>query len=481
MIPRRFPSLMKHHHAMKHRVLPLALVCLTACATLSPLPSLAQGLRMPAAPSARLDSAANVLPPAHSAATSTAVRQADYIVAVVNSEPITNNEVERRAERVEQQIKSQGGPLPARPALLKDVLERLILEKIQVQLALQAGIKVDDYAVDQAEQTVARQNDVSVAEMHRRLAADGISRERFRTELRDQLLALRVRERDVESRVRVSELDIDQYLQEQQQHSGAGALELNLGHILIQVPENASPDEVAKRAARAQEVLAKLKAGGDFAALAHEYSDAAGSTSGSQMGLRPADRYPELFVNAVAQSGVGAVVGPLRSPAGFHILKVLEKTRSTAAATVVQNHARHILLRVDSGTTERQAAAKLEELRDRIVRGQADFASLAREYSQDGSAKEGGDLGWAAPGRYVPEFEQALDALSPGQISHPVVSRFGVHLIQLVERRTVKLTQREQRDMVRNAVREKKLDKAFATWIEEARARAYVEYRDAPQ
>jgi len=472
---------MKHHHAMKHRVLPLALVCLAASATLAPRAGLAQ-LRLPSDSAAQRLGATAVLPAAGASA-STGVRQADYIVAVVNSEPITNNEVERRAERVEQQIRGQGGTLPPHAALLKDVLERLILEKIQVQLAVQSGIKVDDYAVDQAEQSVARQNSVSVAQMHRQLAAEGITPERFREELRNQLLALRIRERDVESRVRVSDLDVDQYLQEQQQQQqpGGAPLELNLGHILIQVPEGASAQETAQREARAQEVLAKLKAGGDFAALAREYSDAQNKAGGGEMGLRPADRYPELFANATAQADVGAVVGPLRSPAGFHILKVLEKSQGGAAATVVQNHARHILLRTHEGFSERQAAAQLEELRSRVVRGQADFASLAREYSQDGSAKEGGDLGWASPGRYVPEFEQALDALAPGEISHPVVSRFGVHLIQLVGRRQAKLTQREQRDMVRNTVREHKLDKAFADWIEEARARAYVEYRDAPQ
>jgi peptidyl-prolyl cis-trans isomerase SurA len=178
---------------------------------------------------------------------------------------------------------------------------------------------------------------------------------------------------------------------------------------------------------------------------------------------------------------VGSVVGPLRSPAGFHLLKVIDKTHGGVATTAIQNHARHILLRTNAGLTEREAAARLEDLRDRVVRGQAEFAALAREYSQDGSAKDGGDLGWASPGRYVPEFEEVLDALAPGEISHPVVSRFGVHLIQLMGRREAKLTQREQRDMVRDTVREKKLDEAYSTWIQEARGRAYVEYREPPQ
>lgn len=468
---------------MKYRALTLGLACLTAAlAPLAPTGARAQGLR-PSPPGAglpRLPSAATVLPPAGAEA-GTAARQADYIVAVVNSEPITNNEVRQRAERVVQQLASQGAAVPPRELLAKDVLERLIIEKIQVQLAQESGIKVDDYAVGQAEQSVARQNNVSVEAMHRRLAADGIGKERFRQELRSQLLAVRVRERDVESRVRVSDLEVDQYLREQQQAAGAGKLELNLGHILVRVPENATAAEAEQRAARAQEALAKLQAGGDFGTLAREYSDAPEGASGGLLGLRPADRYPDLFVNATQQAGVGSVVGPLRSPAGFHILKVVDKTYGGVATTAVQSHARHILLRANAGLTERQAAERLEEMRERVVRGQADFAALAREYSQDGSAKEGGDLGWALPGRYVPEFEEALDALRPGEISRPVVSRFGVHLIQLLERREARLTQREQRDMVRDAVREKKLDEAFATWIQETRARAYVEYRDAPQ
>ena len=259
-------------------------------------------------------------------------------------------------------------------------------------------------------------------------------------------------------------------------------MEINLGHVLVVVPENATPVQAAERQARAQRAADKVRAGEDFAAVAREFSDAPeGQRAGGLLGLRPADRYPELFVNSTLGLPVGSIVGPVRSPAGFHVLKVVERVTAGMSTTVVQNHARHILLRVGAGLSERQAAERLEELRQRVLRGQADFAALAREYSQDGSAKSGGDLGWAGPGRYVPEFEQALNALRPGEVSQPVVSRFGVHLIELLERREAKLTQREQRDMVRDQVREKKLDEAFTTWIQEARGRAYVEYRDAPQ
>ena len=496
---------MNLHDAMKHRALTLGLACLTALALLAPAPARAQALKLPSGSSAGAPSLASpaatpslvspaaaapgltspaATPPADAAAAG--VRQADYIVAVVNSEPITNNEVRLHANRVAREIASQNGSMPPRERLLKEALERLIVQKIQVQLAKENGIKVDDYAVDQAEASVAQQNQLTIPEMHRRMLADGISVANFREELREQLLALRVRERDVESRVHVSDLEVDQYLRDQQKAAsanpaaGADKLQLNLGHILIRVPENASPEQVEQLKARAQEALTKAKSGAEFSAVAREYSDAPEASSGGVMGLRPADHYPELFVNAARQAGVGSVLGPLRSPAGFHILKVIDKSFDGLSTTVTQTHARHILLQTNAGLTEREAAARLEDLRERVVSGHADFAALAREYSQDGSAQEGGDLGWASPGRFVPEFEQALNALAPGEISHPVVTRFGVHLIQLLERRQTHLTAREQREMVRNVVRDKKLDEAYANWIQEARGRAYVEYRDAP-
>lgn len=465
---------------MNHRAIALGLACLASFVTsgaaaqgLRPSGAAGAGLRTaPAAPSFAL--------PAPGA--SAALRQADFIVAVVNSEPVTNNEVRTRSARIAQQMAQQGVALPPGDLLAREVLERLIVEKIQLQLAREAGIRVDDFAVGQAEEGVAKQNSVSVAEMHRRLAADGISKERFREELRNQMLLQRLREREVQSRVRVSDLDVDQYLREQQSGVDASKQEINLGHILVAVPENASPAQVAERQARAQRAADKVRAGEDFAAVASEFSDAAeAKTAGGLLGMRPAERYPELFVSATAQLPVGGIAGPVRSAAGFHVLKVADKTTAGVPTLVTQSHARHILLRTGPQLTESAAAARLADYRRRIVAGQADFAELAREHSQDGSAKQGGDLGWANPGRYVPEFEQAMNALKPGEVSEPLVSRFGVHLIQLVERREAKLTQREQRDMARDTVREKKVEEAFATWVQELRGRAYVEYRDAPQ
>lgn len=466
---------------MNHRVIALGLVCLASFVTQG---AAAQGLRPSGGVGAGLSRGPAAAPsytlPAPG--TGSALRSADFIVAVVNSEPVTNNEVRARAVRVEQQMAQQGSPLPPRDLLAREVLERLIVEKIQLQLAREGGIRVDDYAVGQAEESVAKQNRVSVDEMHRRLAADGISKERFREELRNQLLLLRLRERDVQSRVRVSDLDVDQYLREQQAGADASKLEINLGHILVVVPENATPQQVEERRVRAQQAADKVRAGEDFAAVAREFSDAAeAKTSGGLLGLRPADRYPELFVSATAQLPLGGIAGPVRSPAGFHVLKLVDKTSAGVPTVAIQSHARHILLRTGPQLTESAAAARLADYRRRVLAGQADFAELAREHSQDGSAKQGGDLGWSNPGRYVPEFEQAMNALKPGDVSEPLVSRFGVHLIQLLERRETKLTQREQRDMARDTVREKKVEEAFANWMQELRGRAYVEYREAPQ
>ncbi len=467
---------------MNHRLLALGLACLGFCALQS---AAAQGLRPAAGAAGSARGLARPAPqtpalPDPSEGSGLTQQQADYIVALVNSEPITNNEVRMRMARIERQIAQQGGAAPPREVLAREVLEQLILEKAQLQEAKDTGIRVDDYAVDQAEQSVARQNQLSVEAFYRRLAEQGISRKTFREELGNQLLLQRLRDREVQSRVRVTDLDVDQYLREQRSEAAAAKAEVNLAHFFVPVPENASPAEVAQRQARAQAAADKLRAGEDFAAVARELADASLGISGGAMGLRPLERYPELFANAVASLPVGAIAGPLRSGAGFHVLKVVERSNAGIPAVITQSHARHILLRTSPQLSETAAAARLAELRRRVLAGTADFADLAREYSQDGSAKQGGDLGWVNPGRFVPEFEEAMNALRPGEISEPVVTRFGVHLIQLLERREVKPSQRELRDMARDTVREQKTEQAYTTWLQELRGRAYIEYRDPP-
>lgn len=421
-------------------------------------------------------------PVAHAQGTaSPASRQSDYIVAVVNSEPITNQEVQRRIARIAQQAKQQGGRVPSQAELARQVLESLVLERAQLQLAREMGIRVDEASVDQGEQNVARQNQIDVAELRRRLERDGTTATQFRNDIRDQILLTRLRDRELESRVKVSDAEAEQYLREQTNAPGAAVSEINLAQVLVVVPEGATPQQVAERLARAQEVQRRAKAGEDFAGLARAYSDATDAAGGGELGLRAPDRYPQLFLDATVALPVGAITEPIRSGAGWHVLKVVEKRQAGPAQTVAQQHARHILLRVGPQLSEAAARERLLTMKRRIESGQADFAALARASSQDGSAAEGGDLGWSSPGQFVPEFEEVLDGLQPGQLSDPIVSRFGVHLIQLIERRRYSLSPREQRDMARSMVRESRMEEAYRSWLQEIRARAYVEMREAPQ
>ena len=411
-------------------------------------------------------------------------RPADYIVVVVNSEPITNSEVRARLTRIEQQLARERTAGPPRAELIRQVLERLIIERAQVQAARQAGIKVDEAAIDEAERNVARQNGIDVAEFRRRLAADGISQAVLREDLRNQVLLSRMREREVEGRIRVTETEIDQFLREFQS-AAAGEAELNLAQILVAIPEAVTAPQLEALMAKARRLQAQARAGEDFAALARQGSDATGLTpggsgNGGAFGLRPVDRYPSLFVEATAALPVGGVSDVVRSGAGFHVLKVLEK-RQSGGMSVVQTRARHILLRPSAQLPEATARQRLVEYRQRIQAGQADFAALAREHSQDGSAPGGGDLGWANPGMFVPEFEDVMDDLAPGQIAEPFVSRFGVHLLQVLERRRTALSPREQREVARNQLRRKKGEEAYVQWAQDVRGRAFVDLREPPQ
>jgi peptidyl-prolyl cis-trans isomerase SurA len=408
-------------------------------------------------------------------------RQADYIVAVVNSEPITNNEVRARVRRADQQLAQQGKPLPPLAELTRLMLERIIAERAQLQLAKELGIQVADSVVDAALQNVAQQNQLSVEGLQQRLKVEGLSFTQLRNDLRNELLLTRVRERELEARAKVSEQEIDQFLQGQDDGSGTNPLEINLAQVLVAVPENATQEQLASLRARAELVLARARSGADFGALAKEFSSASGDSEG-QMGLLPADRYPQLFLDATQNLAVGGVSELIRSGAGFHVLKVIEKKRAGMPASIVtQTRTRHILLRPGAQLSEAAAVARLAEFKKQVVAGRADFAALAREFSQDGSAKDGGDLGWANPGMFVPEFEASMNKLAPGEISEPLVSRFGVHLIQVLERRNVKRPEREQREIVRGLLREKKFEEAYVAWAQEVRGRAYVDYREAPQ
>ncbi|HWP20139.1 MAG TPA: peptidylprolyl isomerase [Burkholderiaceae bacterium] len=404
----------------------------------------------------------------------------DYIVAVVNQELVTNSEVQQRLNRIEQEAQRSGARLPSRDQLRQQVLDALIDERAQLSHARLVGVRVDEAEVDRAIANIAAQNQLTLAQLRERLRTQGMDYARFRANVRDELMVTRLREREVQGRIRVSDAEIEKYLEQLRAEAGS-AVEYDVAQVLIAVPENATPEQEAERRARAEQVLAQARAGADFAQLVREHSDGGNRDQGGRLGLRPANRLPDLFVQAVAPLRAGEVVPQvLRSGAGFHILKLAESKDGKALA-VTQTRARHILLRTSPESPQEAALQRLAEFKRQIEQGEAGFAQLARQYSEDGSAAQGGDLGWALPGQFVPEFEQVMNELPVGRLSDPFVSRFGAHLIQVVDRRQVELDARQQREMATNALREQKFEKAYLDWAREIRAQAYIEMREPPQ
>jgi peptidyl-prolyl cis-trans isomerase SurA len=350
---------------------------------------------------------------------------------------------------------------------------------VQITHARDSGQRVDDSELDRAVANVAAQNQITMEQLRERLRRDGIDFLRFRGNVRDQLLVERVREREVQARIRVSDLEIDEWLAKRRAEAGR-ADELNIAQILVTVPENASEAALAERRARIDAAAARVRGGEAFEAVARELSEDGNRAQGGAIGMRPADRLPDVFVDAVKALRPGEVATQvLRTGAGLHLLKLVDR-RDAGAFSIQQTRVRHILLRPSAQLSAQAAATRLAAFRRAIQSGERSFEALARENSEDGSAAQGGDLGWAAPGMFVPEFEEAMNRLEIGGISEPVVSRFGVHLIQVQERRAVTLDARQQREQARAILREQKFDDAYAEWLRELRARAYVEMREPP-
>ncbi|MFM8343284.1 MAG: peptidylprolyl isomerase [Betaproteobacteria bacterium] len=407
-------------------------------------------------------------------------RMADYIVAVVNQESVTAFEVRQRAQRLRAEAQRTGAPLPPGDQLEREVLDSLIDERAILSQAREGGIRVDDGDMDRALANIAAQNQISVVTLRDRMVAEGMDFNRFRATVREQIIVERMREREVSQRVRITDTEVEDYI-EKQRGQRAGEVEYNIAQVLIPVPEGASAAVLSERRALADAAMARVRAGEDFAAVAKALSQDANRERGGEIGLRPADRLPDLFLETVRPLAAGAVApSVVRSGAGFHILKLIER-RDGAAFRVTQTRARHILLRVNDASNRDAAIRQMREWRTQIERGTRRFEDIARERSEDGTASSGGDLGWASPGQFVPEFEQAMNPLPPGGLSEPVVSRFGVHLIQVVERRETALDNKQLRDQARAALREQKFEEAYGEWIKEMRSRAYVERREAPQ
>ncbi len=399
----------------------------------------------------------------------------DRIVAIVNKDVVTASELRERVQLAERELLRQRTPVPERALLEHQVLERLVLDKAQQQFAAENGIRVDALQLDRAIERIAETNKMTLAEFRRALEGDGIDMPRFREEIRQQIVIQRLREREVDERIEVSETEIELFL-EAQNASGERA-EYNLQHILLRLPDQASPERIEQTRARAEKVRAEARGGADFGALAASYSDAGDALQGGQMGWRSSDRLPELFASALRALKPGEVTDVLRSPAGFHVLKLLDRRGAGAEATLPQTHLRHILIKTSEIVSEADAQRRLRDLRERIVSGGADFGALARVHSGDGSAARGGDLGWVYPGDTVPDFERAMDALKPGEVSQPVKTPFGWHLIEVLERRTGALPVERQRLMARQAIRERKSEEAYQEWLRQLRDRTYVELR----
>ena len=400
--------------------------------------------------------------------------EADSIVAVVADEVITAYELRNRLASALKQLQKQGTPLPPQDVLERQMLERLIMDRVQLQYAKESGLKIDDIQLDQAIGRISVNNKLTPQQFRQALEKDGITYAKFREEIRSEMTMARLREREVDSKLVISDGEIDNYIANQ---AATGSNEeYQLAHILLRAPESASPEQLQKLRLRGEQALKRARAGENFAELAAAFSDSPEALQGGDIGWRPLDRLPGLYADAARKLGVGEVSDLLRSSAGFHVVKLLGKRGGSAAASIQQTHARHILIRVNEVVSEAEARRKLENVRERIVNG-VDFAEQARLYSQDGSAAKGGDLGWLNPGDTVPEFERAMDALKDNELSPVVQSPFGMHLIQVTERRQRDVSAERQRGVARQAIRERKLDEAYQDWLRQLRDRTYVENR----
>ncbi|MBK7024287.1 MAG: peptidylprolyl isomerase [Sulfuritalea sp.] len=404
--------------------------------------------------------------------------EVDRIIAVVNDEAITAYELRARLATVERQLRDQKVQLPPREVLEKQLLERMITDRVQLQYAKETGLRVSDLDLDAAMRRIAEGNKLPLQDFRAALEKDGIAWAKFREEIREEIVLSRLREREVQSRVVVTDGEIDNYLANLVAGGGSANIEVRTAHIILRVPEQATPDQLMRIGARARAALDQIRRGDDFAKVAASYSDAPDGLSGGLMGARPLDRLPALYADAVKKLKPGEVSDILRSPAGFHIVKLIDQAGGAAkpVAALKQTRARHILIKVNELVSEAEAKRKLVALKERLENG-ADFAELARLHSNDLSAAKGGDLGWLYQGDTVPDFEAAMDALKINQISQPVQSPFGFHLIQVLERRTENVTDERQRLAARQVLRERKADEAYQDWVRQIRDRAYVEFR----
>ncbi len=423
----------------------------------------------PAQPTVKLDT--KLTPPARAGG----IIALDRIVAVVNNEVITSGELNDQIGLVSRQLQKQGTPLPPQDALQKQLLERLINTLVQVQEAKETGIRVDDGTLDKTLQRLADENSVSMTEFRRLLEQDGVAWQKFRQDIRNEVMISRLQEREVEGNLAVTEAEVDTQLSLEAREANADQ-EFRLAHILVLVPEQATSAQIEVRRKRALQALSELRKGADFAQISAQFSDAPDALQGGNLGWRATGRVPSIFLDALKTLKPGETSDILKSANGFHIVKLLEKRGKNATPMIQQTKARHILVRSKDGLTDDEAKGRLLRLRERIVGG-ADFAELAKVHSDDPSSTRGGDLGWLSPGDTVPEFERTMNQLRENEVSQPFQTTFGWHLMQVQERRTEGISEERRRAIARNAIRARKFDEAREDWIRQTRDRAFVEYR----
>ena len=399
----------------------------------------------------------------------------DRIVAIVDQAVVTEQELESRIATVTAQFKKQGTELPAEAILRKQILERLITDTLQLQYAAQTGLKVDDNQLDKTIGRIAEQNQLSLAEFTEALAKDGVSMTKFRADIRNEITLARLREREVDGRVNVSESEIDNFLTSQAANN-ENQDEYEIAHLLIRTPEEGATEDIQKAKIKVDKALSELNGGVSFAKVSASYSDAPNALEGGSLGWKSAAQMPALFLDALKAMKVGEVSAPLRSPNGFHVLKLNNKRGGNSPLVIQQTHARHILIKLSEIMSEKDGKLKIDGIKERLDNGEK-FEALARQYSEDSTASSGGDLNWVNPGDTVPQFEKAMNELKDLQISLPVRTQFGWHLIQVIERRSQDMIKEAARLKARQEIRAKKADEAYQDWIRELRDRAYVEIR----
>lgn len=400
----------------------------------------------------------------------------DRIVAIVDKNAITEQELENKVRTVSEQLEKQGKQLPNARVLRKQILERLIIDSIQLQMAEQRGIKVNEMQLDKTIERIAEQNQMSVQEFSAALSNDGISYSAFREDMRDEITIARLKEMEISSRVNVSDGEVDNYLTTQENSKDGSQEEFNLSHILIRTPEESSPEDLEKARVKVEQALSELSKGENFEQVSATFSDAPNALEGGNMGWRSSNQIPPAFLEFLKNLTVGEVSKPIRSPNGFHIIKINEKRSADSTLIVEQTHVRHILIKLNEVVSEQEAKQKMLTLKERLDNG-ADFAELARQYSEDGSASKGGDLGWVNPGDTLPEFEKEMNGLAEEEVSSPIRTPFGWHIIQVLERRKQDMTDQAARFQARKEIFTRKSEEAYQDWLHELRDRAFVELR----